>query len=68
MGISPCSALSQNVCIENKADYLNDGFIGGMLLMQVNKCKAEGRNIQGQKDKRAYDYRVHLFPLSTASS
>lgn len=28
-GISPCSALSQNVCIENKADYLDNGFLLG---------------------------------------
>lgn len=37
MGISPCSALSQNVYIENKADYLNHSFIRDLLLMQANK-------------------------------
>lgn len=68
MGISPCSALSQNVCIENKADNGKDGFIGGLLLMQVNKCKAGGRNNQRQEDKRAHDYSVHLFlPLDVLS-
>lgn len=50
MGISPCSALSQNVCIENKADYLHDGFIGGTLLMQAKKNATLGE--ETSKDKK----------------
>ena len=68
MGISPCSALSQNVCIENKADYPCDGFIEGELLMQVNKVWGWGK--KRPRTRRAEGLRSQCphVPTATASS